>query len=88
MMMLFTHPVMSISLQCNGLQHASLPCPSPSPGVCSNSTHVHCLSDVVQPSHPLMPSVVFSVCPQSFLELGTFPMSQLFTSNDQNTGSY
>ena len=56
MMLLFTRPVMSDSLQPHGLQHAGLPCPSPSPGVCSNSAHVHCFSDVVQLSHPLLPS--------------------------------
>ena len=46
--------------------------------------HVHCIGDAMQPSHPLMPS--FSFCPQSFPASGTFPVSQLFTSNDQNTG--
>ena len=30
-------PVMSDSLQPHGLQHARLPCPSPTPGACSNS---------------------------------------------------
>ena len=34
---LFSHQVMSDSLRSHGLQHASLPCPSLSPGVCSNS---------------------------------------------------
>ena len=33
---LFSHSVVSDSLQLCGLQHARLPCPSPSPGVCSN----------------------------------------------------
>ena len=41
---------MSHSLQSHGLQHARLPCPSPTPGACSNS----CPSiDAIQPSHPL-----------------------------------
>ena len=31
------HSVMSSSLQPHGLQHAKLPCPSPTPGACSNS---------------------------------------------------
>ena len=35
--LLFSHLVMSNSLWPHGLQHASLPCPSLSPGVCSNS---------------------------------------------------
>ena len=34
---LFSHSVVSSSLQPHGLQNASLPCPSPSPGACSNS---------------------------------------------------
>ena len=38
--------------------------------------------------HPAISSshVLFSFCPQSFPASGTFPMSQLFASNDQNTG--
>ena len=46
--------------------------------------HVHCISDAVQSSHPLTP---FSFCPWSFPASGTFPMSQLFASGDQNTGA-
>ena len=34
---LFSHYVMSDSLQPHGLQHTRLPCPSLSPGVCSDS---------------------------------------------------
>ena len=37
-----------------------------------------------QPSHPL--DALFSFCPQSFPASGTFPMSQLFPSDDQNIG--
>ena len=33
----FSHSVMSDSLQPHGLQHARLPCPSPTPGACSNT---------------------------------------------------
>ena len=32
-------------------QHARPPCPSPTPGV--HSTHIHRISDAIQPSHPL-----------------------------------
>ena len=46
---------MSESLRPRELQHARLPCPSLSPGVCS--THVLCISDAIQPSHPLSPTV-------------------------------
>ena len=45
---------MSDSLQPRGLQHTRPPCPSPSPGF--GQVHVHCLSDAIQPSHPLIPS--------------------------------
>ena len=36
-LLLFNRSVMSDSLRPRGLQHARLPCPSPSPGACSNS---------------------------------------------------
>ena len=53
MLLLFSHLVMSDSLWPHGLQHARLPCPSPSLGTCS--THIHWVGDASQPSHPLMP---------------------------------
>ena len=46
----FSHSVVSNSLQLHGLQHASLLCPSPTPGALQ--THVHHGSDALQPSHP------------------------------------
>ena len=56
----FSHSVMSNSLQPHGLQHISIPCPSPTPRVAQ--THVHWVSDVIQPSHPLSsPSPAFSL---------------------------
>jgi len=54
LLLFFSHPVMSDSLQPHGLQHARPLCPSPSPGVCPSSCSLH--SDAVQLSHPLMPS--------------------------------
>ena len=36
LLLLFSHSVVSDSLWPHGLQHARLPCPSPSPGACSN----------------------------------------------------
>ena len=51
-MLLFSHWVMSDSSQSHELQHAKLPCPSPSPGACSNS----CLSSWwCHP--PILPSI-------------------------------
>ena len=66
-------------LQPNWLQHARLPCPSPSPRVCSNS----CPSSWW--CHPtISSSVVSSSCLQSFPASGSFPMSQFFTSGGQS----
>ena len=50
---LFSHSVVSNSLQPYGRQHTRLPCPSLSPGVCS--IHVHWVSDTILPSRPLPP---------------------------------
>ena len=74
---------MSDSLLPHELQHARLPCPSPSPGACSNS----CPSS--QWCHPTISSSVtsFSSCLQSFLALGSFPVSWLFASGDQSIGA-
>ena len=49
----FSHSVVSSSLPPHGLQHARLPCPSPTPG--ASQTHVHHVSDAIQPAH-LLPS--------------------------------
>ena len=51
LLLLFSRSVASDSFQLCGLQHARLPCPSPSPGACSNS--FHSVSDTIQPPHPL-----------------------------------
>ena len=80
--LLFSHSVVSSSLWLHGLQHTRLPCPSPSPGACSNSCQ---LSRWYHPT--ISPSVaLFSFCLQSFPASGSFPMSQLFTSGGQTTG--
>ena len=44
--------VMSNSLQPHESQHARPPCPSPTPRF--TETHVHWVSDAIQPSHPLV----------------------------------
>ena len=73
---LFSLSVVSSSLQHHQLQYARLPCPSPSPGACSNSCPLSWWC------HPTISSSVvpFSSCPQSFLASGSFPISWLFTS--------
>ena len=78
----FNRSVTSNSLQPRGLQHARLPCQSPTPGACSNS----------YPSsrwcHPTISSSVvpFSSCLQSFPASGSFSLSQFFTSSGQSIG--
>ena len=69
----FSCSVMSDSLSPHGLQHARLPCLSPTPGVYSNS----CPSS--RWCHPAISSSVvpFSSCPQSFPASGSFPESVL-----------
>ena len=49
-------------------------------------THVHWVSDVIQPSSPLSPAL-FSSCLQSFPASGSIPTSQLFESGGQSTGA-
>ena len=63
------------------LQHTRLPCPSPTPGACSNS----------YPSswwcHPtISSSIVPFSCLQSFPASGSFHMSQFFTSGGHGIG--
>ena len=78
----FSCSVVSDSLQPHGLQHVRLPCPSSTPGACSNS----CPSS--QWWHPTISSFVipFSSCLQSFPASGSFQISQFFTSGGQSIG--
>ena len=75
--------VMSDSLPPQGLQHARPPCLSLSARVCSNS----CPSSWW--CHPTVAPTVtpFSSCLQSFPAQGSFAVSQLFSSGDQNIGA-
>ena len=78
----FSRSVVSDSLWPHEPQHARPPCPSPSPGVHSDS----------RPSsrwcHPAIASSVipFSSCPQSLPASESFPLSQLFAWGGQSTG--
>ena len=47
-------------------------------------THVHRVSDAIQPSHPLV--IPFSSCLQSFPASESFPRSQFFSSSSQSIG--
>ena len=81
---MFSHSVMSDFLRPHGLQHARLPCPSPSPRACSDSYPLS------QWCHPTISSSVipFSSCLQSFSASGSFPMSRLFASGGQKYWSF
>ena len=74
--------VVSDSLWPHGLQSTRPPCPSPTPGVYSNS----CLSS--RRCHPTISSSVvpFSSCLQTFPASESFPMSQLFAPGGQRIG--
>ena len=78
----FSQSVLSNSCRPHGLQHTRPPCPSPTPGVDTNS------SPFSPWCHPAIssPGVPFSSCPQSFPASGSFQMSQLFTSGGQSIG--
>ena len=78
----FSHSVVSDSLRPHESQHARPPCPSPSPGIHSDS---HPSS---QWCHPAISSSVvpFSSCPQSLPASESFPMTQLFAWGGQSTG--
>ena len=105
------------SLWPHALQHARLPCPSLSPGLCWNSsslsqwccptisssiapspsapnpsqcqglfneTHLHWVSDAVQPSHPLLPCLFQ---PPVLPSARVFSVSQVFAASGQSIGA-
>ena len=79
--LLFSCSVVYDSLWLHGLQHARPLCPSQSPKVCPSSCPLPWWW------HPAISSsdAFFSFCPQSFPAPGTFLMSCLFASDEQNT---
>ena len=78
----FSCSVVSDSLRPHESQHARPPCPSPSPGIHSDSRplspwcHLAISSSVIS----------FSSCPQSLPASQSFSISQLFTWRGQSTG--
>ena len=76
----FSCSVMSHSLRLHGLQHARLPCPSPTPGTYSNSFPLSWWC------HPIISSSVipFSSRLQTFPSSESFPMCRFFTSGGQS----
>ena len=78
----FSHSFVSYSLRPQELQHTRPSCPSPTPGVYSNSCPLS------RWCHPTISSSVipFSSHRQSFPASGSFPMSQFFASGGQSIG--
>ena len=83
LLLFFSYLVVFNHLWPHGLQNTRPLCCSPSPKVCPSSC------PLLQRCHPAISSfdALFSFCPQSFPASGTFLMSRLFTSDDQNTGA-
>ena len=80
--LLFSHTVLSDSLQRHGLQHTRLPSPSPSPGACSDSVcWVRMSSNHLILCHPLL------LCLQSFPASDPFPMCWFLASGGQSIGA-
>ena len=79
-LLMFSHSVVSDSLPPHRLQHARLPCPSSSPGACTNSCPLSWWC------HPTIwfSVVPFSSCLQSFPASGSFLMSQFFATGSQS----
>ena len=80
--MLFSHSVASDSLWPHELWHTRPPCPSPAPGVYSNSCPLNrwCHQTISSSAVP------FSSCLQSFLASGSFQISQFFTLGGWSIG--
>ena len=78
----FSSVAQSFPTLCDPMDCSTPPCPSPAPGVYSNSCPLSWWCHLTIPS-----SVVpFSSCPQSFPASGSFQMSQFFTSGGQSIG--
>ena len=76
----FSHSVVSDSLQPHALQHARLPCPSPTPGACSNSS-----IELVMPSNHLILCHCLLLLPSIIPSIRVFS-KEFFTSGGQSIG--
>ena len=84
LLLYLSHSAVSNSLQPRGLQHARLPCPSLSPGVCSNSCPLS------QWCHPTISSLLPLSLPALNLSQHqglSFPLSRLSPPSGQSTGA-
>ena len=68
---------------CNLMNRSTPGLPVPHQLLEFTQTHIHRVSDAIQPSHPVVP---FSSYPQSLPASESFPMSQLFARGGQSSG--
>ena len=80
--LMFSHSVVSNSLRLHGLLHTRLPCPSPSPGACSNS----CSWSVIPCNHLILCCPLL-LLPSIFPSIRVFSNEKLFTSGGQRIGA-
>ena len=79
----FSSVIQSCSTLCDPMNHSTPGLPVPHQLPDSTQTHVHWVSDAIQPSHPpSSPSPLALNLPVS----GSFPMSQHFASGGQSIG--
>ena len=79
-LLFFSHSVMSDSFQPHGLQHARLPCPSPSPRACSNSCPL-----TVMPSKHCVLCCPLLLLPSIFPSIRVFPSESALRIRWQST---
>ena len=86
MLLFFSCSVVSNSLWPPGLHHARFPCPSPSPGACSNSCPLsRWCHPTISSSVPTFSSCLWSL--PSYQHSGSFPMSKFFPSCGRSIGA-
>ena len=79
----FSHSVVSDFVRPHGLKHTRPPCPSPTPGVYSNSCPLSWWCHQTISSYVTL----FSSCPRFFRASQSFPINQLFVSGSQSIGA-
>ena len=83
LLLLFSRPVVSDSLQPHELQHARSHCSSPSPEVCPSS----CPLELVMPSNHLILCHPLLLVPSMFSSIRAFSNESAVQSGDQNAGA-
>ena len=80
----FSSVIQSCPILCDPMNHSTPGLPVHHQPPEFTQTHVHRVSDAIQPSHPCRPLLLLPPIPPSIRE--SFPMSQLFAWGGQSTG--